>query len=180
MLERILRRGRIHVLTYLAVVAFSCNGSSTGEDGRRAELLDRDPLLTAELEGVRFEGEAVAGPGSGPGPGTYWTEASRRGRVEGDPREVLLEASETASRFGWTITEAHCSSGGYLVDGWKQFEGFVALLSMGWNPDSEVLSIRAETPPINAGGGNVHPVDSDEVDLSTTCLARSTDDPSGP
>src|SRR5687767_11144792 len=82
-------------LACLTVLTVSCNtGTSTAEDARRAEILDRDPLLRAEIDGVRWETSAVAGPGSGPGPGAYSTEAFRWGTIEGDTRRVLFEATK--------------------------------------------------------------------------------------
>ncbi len=172
----------VHVLICLAVLSAGCSGSSTSEDARRAEVLDRDPLLTADLDGVRWETSSVAGPGSGPGPGTYWTEAFRWGRVEGDPREALLEAGEAAGRFGWKITDARCHPGfGYGMDGWKQFDRSVALLSMSWmdypGEDRDRIYIKAQTPPVNAGSPtNALPLHSREVDLATTCLAQADGD----
>jgi hypothetical protein len=166
-------------LVCLIVLTFGCSGSSTAEDRRRSELLDRDPLFTAELEGVRWETSAVAGPGSGPGPGTYWTVALRSGRLDGDPREVLLKAARTASRFGWVITDAHCFVPDYLANGWKQFDHFVALLSISWvdypGEDRDRFFLRAETPPVNPGGTNQTPARSREVDLTRSCLVTGQD-----
>jgi hypothetical protein len=154
----------------LAILTASCSGT-TGEDERRADLLDRDPLFTAEIDGVRWETSAIAGPGSGPGPGTYWTKVSRWGTIQGDPRRVVFQASQAARRSGWTVTRAMCVSAETIsVDGWKQFDGFVALLSIGWNPDAEQFALTAETPPVNAGGGNQTPSPSSEADLSRSCL----------
>ena len=168
----------VGVLVGLAVLTVGCSGSSTGEDARRAELLDTDPLLTTELDGVRWETSSVAGPGSGPGPGTYWTEAFRWGTIEGDPRRVLLEASQTAQRLGWTITQAGCFSAGTIhVSGWKQFDRFVAYLSMGWNPNAEQFGLTASTPPVNSGNPtNAPPPRSAEMTtLSRSCLVTGED-----
>ena len=168
----------VGVLVGLAVLTVGCSGSSTGEDARRAELLDTDPLFTTELDGVRWETSAVAGPGSGPGPGTYWTEAFRWGRVAGDPREVLFDASGTARRLGWTITEVECFPGsGYLVRGWRQFDRFVANLSISWSDfpgrDRDRIFLKAQTPPVKGGSKtNSPPPRSWQVDLARTCLAK--------
>lgn len=114
--------------------------------------------------------------GSGPGPGTYWTEALRWGTIEGDPRLVLLKATKTARRLGWTITRVECfSAATFHVSGWKQFDRFVALLSMGWSRDTEQFSIKAETPPVNAGGTNMPPAPSSEVELTRSCLVTGED-----
>jgi hypothetical protein len=142
----------------LTVLTIGCSGTSTGEDSRRAELLDTDPLFTTERVGVRWETSSVAGPGSGPGPGTYWTDALRWGRVDRDPREVLLSAAKAARQFGWVITDAHCFVSGYLANGWKQFDHFVAYLSISWvdypGEDRDRFYLKAETPPVSAGGTN--------------------------
>jgi hypothetical protein len=166
---------RISVLVLMIVWTVGCSGTSTAEDSRRAELLDRDPLLVAEIGGVRWETSPIAGPGSG-GPGTYWTQALRWGTIEGDPRLVLLEATKTARRLGWTITRVECfSAATFCVGGWKQFDRFVALLSMGWSRDTDQFSIKAETPPVNAGGTNSPPARSSEVDLTRSCLVTGED-----
>jgi hypothetical protein len=73
-----MRGACIGVLGGLALLTGGRSGSSTAEDSRRSEILDRDPLFTAELDGVRWETSASP-TGSGPGPGTHWTVASRRG-----------------------------------------------------------------------------------------------------
>ena len=163
-------------LVCLTLLTASCSGSSTAEDSRRAEILDRDPFFRTELDGVRWETSAVAGPGSGPGPGTYWTDALRWGSIHGDPRHAVLEAAKTARRLGWTITQANCSSGTYHVDGWKQFDRFVALLSIGWADFTDQFSIKAVTPPVNEGGStNSPPSRSSEVDLTRSCLVTGED-----
>jgi hypothetical protein len=163
-------------LMCLTVLTVSCSGSSTAEDARRADLLDRDLLMTAEIDGVRWETSAVAGPGSGPGPGAYSTEAFRWGTIEGDPRRVLFKATKTARRLGWTITDIGCFSAGTIhVGGWKQFDPFVAYLSMGWNPHAEQFGITAETPPVREGGGNSPPLNSRQVDLARSCLVSGED-----
>jgi hypothetical protein len=166
-------------LVCLTLLTVSCSGSSTAEDSRRSEILDRDPLLTTELGGVRWEISPVAGPGSGPGPGTYWTEALRWGRVDGDPRQVVLDAAKAARRFGWAITEAHCFVPDYLVNGWKQFDRFVAHLSISWvdypGDDRDRFFLKAQTPPVNAGGTNSLPARSAEVDLTRSCLVTGED-----
>jgi len=164
-------------LVCLTVLSVSCSGTSTGEDARRAELLDTDPLLTTEIDGVRWETSAVAGAGSGPGPGTYYTEAFRGGSIEGDPRRVLLEASQTAQRSGWTITQAGCFSAGTIhVSGWKQFDRFVAYLSMGWSDYTDQFGLTASTPPVNGGDPtNAPPLTSSEMTLSRSCLVTGED-----
>jgi len=161
----------------LTVLTIGCSGTSTGEDSRRAELLDTDPLFTTELVGVRWETSSVAGPGSGPGPGTYWTDALRWGRVDGDPREVLLSAAKVAGQFGWVITDVHCFVPGYLANGWKQFDHFVAHLSISYHSgeDGDRFYLKAETPPVNAGGTNQTPSPSREVDLTRSCLVTGED-----
>jgi hypothetical protein len=80
------------------------------------------------------------------------------GRVDGDPREVLLSAAKAARQFGWVITDAHCFVSGYLANGWKQFDHFVAYLSISWvdypGEDRDRFYLKAETPPVSAGGTN--------------------------
>jgi hypothetical protein len=167
-------------LTCLTVLAVSCDtGTSTAEDAQRAELLDRDPLFNTELDGVRWETSSVAGPGSGPGAGAYDTVALRWGRVVGDPREVLLDASKTARRLGWTITEVNCFVPDYLVDGWKQFDRFVALLSISWvdypGRDRDRFFLKSQTSPVREGGTNQPPALSSEADLTRSCLVTGED-----
>ena len=80
-----------------------------------------------------------------------------------------------ARPFGWRITRADCWSGGYHVDGWKQFDRFVALLSIGWSEYTDQFSVGAETPPVNAGGSNERPARSAELDLRQSCLVTGED-----
>jgi hypothetical protein len=83
---------------------------------------------------------------------------------------------------GWKITDARCHPGfGYGMDGWKQFDRSVALLSMSWmdypGEDRDRIYIKARTPPVSAGSPtNAPPLPSREVDLATTCLAQADGD----
>jgi hypothetical protein len=150
---------------------------STAEDRRRADLLGRDPLFHTALDGVRFSFPGVATTaGSGPGAATTWTEADRFGTIEGDPREVLIEAANTARRLGWTILGASCPSPGtYIVGGWKQFDRFVAHLEISWSDKTHQFSLKALTPPVHGGmATNSPPSVKGETNLSRTCLARGS------
>jgi hypothetical protein len=163
-------------LLCLTLLVMSCV-RSTPEDRRRADLIGRDPLFHTALHGVRFTNPGVATvAGAGPGAGTTWTEADRFGTIEGDAREVLIEAANTARRLGWMILGASCPSPGtYIVGGWKQFDRFVADLRMSWSDKTHQFSLVAQTPPVHGGmATNSSPAVRSEVDLSQTCLARAT------
>jgi hypothetical protein len=138
--------------------------------------MGQDPLFHTELDGVRFNfprPEIV--PGSVIGAGVSWTEVDRFGKIAGDPRHVLIEAGDTARWLGWTILGASCPSPGtYIVAGWKQFDRFVADLTISWSDKTHGFSLVAETPPIHGGTAtNSPPAVRGDVDLSRTCLGRT-------
>jgi hypothetical protein len=51
-------------------------------------------------------------------------------RLTGDPRQVLHRYALTASQSGWLLAPPRCYASGYSIEGFKQFHGWTARLSI--------------------------------------------------
>jgi hypothetical protein len=123
----------------LACMVVGCSQRPTSEDGRRDDLLAKDPMLTLAVPSIRF-GQVYARPGNGDGPATDSSTAERLGSTQGDLKAAARALLDHAVATGWTITFIDCSRP-IFVQGTKLVHGFLASL---------IISVGAAGPSPNA------------------------------
>jgi len=141
------------------ILATSCLLNTTSEDGRRARLMEQDPIFHASFAGVTFSAPAGSMPGSAGGGSSNDSSAGRSGGIDRSPRDVVREAAELAAQLKWVISSVDCSSSTtYFVGGGKQFSGFVAELRITVSPSAKTFFMQAVTASVGSGSDESQPL----------------------